>query len=61
VERSYEGADGRLLLFDLVVDPGETHDLSDTGSEIVERLSGELEAAFADGGVRARGVGNATP
>jgi arylsulfatase A-like enzyme len=61
VERSYETTDGRQLLFDLVVDPGETRDISGTGSEIVERLYGELEAAFGNGGIRQRGVGNAAP
>jgi arylsulfatase A-like enzyme len=58
-ERSYDAADRRRLLFDLVVDPGETRDLSGTGSEIVERLSGELDDAFGDGGIRPRSAGDA--
>jgi arylsulfatase A-like enzyme len=48
VESSYEGAAGRLLLYDLASDPHERVDLAEREPEVVRRLSEELERALAD-------------
>jgi len=61
VERGYDAPGGRRLLFDLVVDPGESRDLSDQGSEIVGRLSAELDATLEDGGARPLSAGDSAP
>jgi arylsulfatase A-like enzyme len=43
VAASYDGLRDRRLLFDVTLDPTEQNDLSDQGSEIVDRLALEIE------------------
>ncbi len=46
VEVSYEGVEDRVLLFDLVNDPGETRDLAAELPDVVERLQRRMVELF---------------
>ncbi len=53
VEVSYEGVEDRVLLFDLIDDPGETRDLATERPDVAERLHARMIELFEQYEVRA--------